>query len=167
MNRNCISFGYSKFTHTNKDGDFVMNYNEQRKLCQIQEKYYFVYGTGIGNNYIELTGHSVKPEKNVKDLRFNVTVTLNKHKKEEINMTYHDVISLFQKEKNSQQLIEITHKYLPVTYPHTHHITNGSHKLKLKPGKSPNKVINPKTGREIIIGGDTYNDLCQSKLYTC
>lgn len=214
MYHNCVSVMVGEFTQTNKNGDFVMNYNEQRKLCQERGNYSFIYGTGIGSNYLEFSGKTVKPEEKTEKIVFNVTISVNKKKKEERTMTYQEVIDLFEKEKKNHLFIDVVHKYLPivqkqfiegrpaliqgpqrrgplieeVTEEETRKITQKGQrkqrpsqlkqsgqrkqlmetgKIKLEPGKLPDTVINPNTGREIKIGGDTYNELCRSGLYIC
>ena len=114
MPQGCISVDIDEYVHQGKNGDYSLNYKEQRNLCVNGDMYSFIYGTGIGQNYIEISGQSVKPETKIEDYVFNATVSINQQQKEEITLTYQDIVELFTEERDSSIFSVMLDKYLPL-----------------------------------------------------
>lgn len=194
MSRGCISMAVGEYVYHGSNGQFKLNYNEERNLCRKGDKYIFTYGTIVGDQQIKISGQSTDPQQKKEDHIFKTTISINQQKKEERMLTYSQVASLFNQGKNSPILAQ----YLPnVTQGaqkrQSPQITQGAQKrqitqgvqkrqiiqgaqkrqvgeagkVRLESGQRVGYVINPETGREIKIGGETYKKICNTGRYIC
>lgn len=168
MQRSCVSMSMGEFVY--QDGKKKSVSNEQRQLCHNNGVYKFVYGSEVGSNYVQISGQSVKQETNKDKLVFKVNVLINHKKTEELFLNYQEVMDLFTKNKKSKLLSNLSIKHLSIKQKASQGTQSrelATKKKLFQPGKNLNHVINPLTNKEILIGGPTYNKLCETGLYKC
>lgn len=188
----CISFDIGKLKIDN--GNILLDFDEHRKICNKNGNVSFEYGKMMNGDKMLIVGHSIIPEKDIKNYKFVMLVYKNGKKIKQETVTYHQVLDLFQKDAKSHLLMNLSKSNKPVirSTPKTAEREKAARPIvtpkairpivtpkvprptitpkgptKLLPGKTDNHVINPMTGKEIIINGPTYKELCSSGAYIC
>lgn len=178
----CVSFNIGKLQVTANKVN--LHFNEHRKLCHKDGQLSFEYGTIVNTCEILLIGSSIKLEKDINKHQFMVFTYIGKKKISERELSYNDIVDLFNKE-NKSALLKSVIKKLPETgtklksaiappkskkdAPKKKSLKGYPYKkgILLKPGKKKGWVINPETDKAIKIGGKTHENLCATGKYTC
>ena len=123
----CVSFNVGKIKVNAKTGHYNLDFSEHRKMCNQDGQFLFEFGTMMGAKHLMVVGHSVKPEKNLKDYQFVTHTYVNDKQVAEQTLSYAQVGDLFKREGKSPLLA----KYEP------HQAMTGTAKSQVAPPPSP------------------------------